>query len=165
MTKRVAPVPSDGRPLLDVFSGRRMGQKTATRIAKDRDAEEARKAEDRAKTLLAAHGWTVECRKSRLLAILKRGANPLIDRVIGMLEQQWQEARRIARILASRFAPLTDADIAPNQAAAANLQGYQIAIAEMEELKLAEDQSDRAIASAAEIIIGKVPSRHSQPAR
>jgi len=51
---------------------------------------------------------------------------------------------------------------AANQAADANLQGYQIAIAEMEELKLAEDQSDRAIASAAEIIIGKVPSRHSQ---
>jgi hypothetical protein len=145
---------------MGVKLARDVEQASATRIAKDRDAEEARKAEDHAKTLHAAHGWTVECRKSRLMAILKRGANPLIDRVIGMLEQQWQDARLIARVVGTRFSPLTEADIASNQAADANLQGYRTAIAEMEDLKFAEDQSDQAIVSAAELIIRKIPSRH-----
>jgi hypothetical protein len=136
-------------------------QKTATRIAKERDAEEARKDEERAKTALATHSWGVEVRISKLRAELARGASPLIDQTIAELARVWEAARVAGRHIGAMRSPLTQSEIDDNFAADRNLAGLVTAQQEVEALKY-EALSEPELAAALERIIAAIPPRYPQ---
>lgn len=132
---------------------------TGQREAAERALAEARKAESHARSAYDLHSWGVDVRRSRISAMLRRGAAPIIDQVADELARQWEAARFAGRHIGAMNAPLTATEIADNAAADANLAGLMAAQRECEALKL-RALSDDDLARELERIVAAIASRH-----